>query len=154
MSYQSFTLPRVVAAFSLTIRQAADDFAGIAPAEPSDWLRTTLRYQTPLVMGKTSEKGRSEFLVAPILVEVREKKEGRIALFSGVKFDVDRKAGLYGYCDNEGAGKPLETVYGAVTDGTRWRFLRLVGKDVSLDLREYTLTELPQILGILAHMVS
>ena len=198
MAYESFTLSLVEERFDLTLIQTEDGYGHLTPIPPSDWLRTTLRFQSSLVVGKTSEKARSEFLVAPVLVEVREVKGRTVALFSGIKFDVDRKVGLFGYCDfmfsrdaivdevkapvlmlaeakredlnagvaqclaemvaaqrfNERKNKPIETVYGAVTGGTRWRFLSLTGKTVSIDLREYGIAELPRLLGILVHMVS
>ena len=124
--------------------------------------------------------------------------DDQIVVFSGVKFDVDKKAGLFGYCnfllardpmvddirapvvavaeakkEDLNAGLPqcvaemlaaqkfnaahetdVPTVYGAVTDGNRWRFLRLTGLTVSIDIREYPLAELAAILGIVTMMVS
>ena len=198
MAYESFTLPQVEAKFELSIAQTRDAYAQISPIAPSEWLQTTLRIQSPLVVGRTSEKGRSEFMVAPVLVEVREIKDESIGLFSGVKFDVDKAAGLHGYCDfilsrdalldvirapilfvteakkedlnagiaqciaemvaaerfNAAENKPIETIYGAVTDGNRWRFLSLKQKTVTIDLREWGIAELPHILGILVFMVS
>ncbi len=47
------------------------------------------------------------------------------------------------------------TIYGAVTIGTVWRFLRLEGQTVYLDLSEYYLkTDLEKILGILLHALG
>ncbi len=50
--------------------------------------------------------------------------------------------------------KTVGIIYGTVTDGTRWRFLELEGNAITIDLREYTIPELPNILGILAFMAS
>jgi hypothetical protein len=55
---------------------------------------------------------------------------------------------------NEKREKPVETTYGVVTTGSIWRFLSLTGLVVQADLREYYLSELDKILGILVHMVS
>ena len=55
---------------------------------------------------------------------------------------------------NAAENKPLDTIYGAVTDGNRWRFLKLANKTVTIDLREWGIAELPHILGILVFMVS
>ncbi len=41
-------------------------------------------------------------------------------------------------------------VYGGVTTGTEWKFLRLNGQQCDIDQRVYFIVELPQILGILA----
>jgi len=99
MAYESFTLEQLTQRFALTVAQSDNAYAGIAPIEPTDLLTRVLERQRPLLVGKTSEKARAEFLVAPILVEVREIRRHEIAVFSGVKFDVDKKADLFGYCD-------------------------------------------------------
>lgn len=41
-----------------------------------------------------------------------------------------------------------------LTSGTDWRFLKLEGMQAILDLREYPITELESILGILVYMAS
>jgi hypothetical protein len=40
-------------------------------------------------------------------------------------------------------------VYGAITSGTVWQFLELESQTVVLDLKEYSIENLPKILGIL-----
>jgi len=198
MAYESFTLEQLKEKFALSIVQTKDDYAAVLPIPASQTLQTVLARGLPLLSGKTSEKARSEFVVAPVLLEVRDIVGEKIAVFSGIKFDVDRKAGLFGYCDflvsrdplihsvqapvvaiaeakkedlnagipqcvaemvaaqrfNEQRKKALEKIYGVVTDGSRWQFLRLIGTTISIDLREYSIIELPQILGILVYMVS
>ncbi len=49
---------------------------------------------------------------------------------------------------NQKLNHPLNIVFGSVTDGNSWQFLKLENKVVSIDSRVYTLTELPIILGI------
>jgi hypothetical protein len=44
-------------------------------------------------------------------------------------------------------------VRGAVTTGGAWKFLRLVGSELTLDVPEYFIAELGRIMGILAHIV-
>ena len=46
-----------------------------------------------------SEKARSEFIVAPILLAVRELSGERIAILSGQRLDVDPDRRLQGECD-------------------------------------------------------
>jgi hypothetical protein len=53
----------------------------------------------PVVLGRGREKARSEMLVTPVLLEVREILKHKISLFSGIEFNIDRKLGLAGYCD-------------------------------------------------------
>ena len=43
-----------------------------------------------------------------------------------------------------------QTVYGAVTTGEIWKFMYLEGPLLSVDLSEYYITQLPEILGVLA----
>jgi activator of 2-hydroxyglutaryl-CoA dehydratase len=51
---------------------------------------------------------------------------------------------------NEREENEILTVYGTVTSGTNWKFLKLKGKVVEIDLVEYYLTDVNKILGILA----
>lgn len=46
-------------------------------------------------------------------------------------------------------GKELEMLYGVVTTGSNWRFLKLSGHNAWIDFPEYTLSELGKILAIL-----
>ncbi len=43
----------------------------------------------------------------------------------------------------------IPAIYGVVTTGTNWKFLRLIDRQVEIDLKEYYLSEIDQILGIL-----
>lgn len=51
---------------------------------------------------------------------------------------------------NARKGQEQQVVYGAVSTGTTWRFLMLEKQLVKIDLNEYLITQLNQILGILA----
>jgi hypothetical protein len=50
---------------------------------------------------------------------------------------------------NETKGNQISTIYGVITTGTNWRFLRLNGKTIDIDLNEYFISQLGKILGIL-----
>ena len=50
---------------------------------------------------------------------------------------------------NQREQNPIATIYGVVTTGTIWKFLRLTDHQVEIDLTEYYLSEIDQILGIL-----
>lgn len=52
------------------------------------------------------------------------------------------------------AGNGIESVLGVVTTGTAWQFLRLTGSCLAIDLREYSIERVGQILGILASGVG
>lgn len=51
---------------------------------------------------------------------------------------------------NEREGNEISAIYGAVTTGTTWKFLKLIGQVIEIDLSEYYLTNVNKILGILA----
>jgi len=51
---------------------------------------------------------------------------------------------------NQREQNPITTIYGVVTMGTNWKFLRLTDHQIEIDLREYYLSEIDQILGILS----
>ena len=55
---------------------------------------------------------------------------------------------------NADAGNDIRCVYGAITSGTEWLFLKLEGQTLSIDLGTYHISQCDKILGILASMVS
>ena len=55
---------------------------------------------------------------------------------------------------NEREGNKIKTIYGAVTIGTIWQFLKLEGQLVSIDLSEYYIRDLKKILGILSSAIQ
>lgn len=198
MAYNRFTLPEVEAQFELTIERDTPLFPQPPLAAPSAFLRMTLERYLPLALDMQTEKARSEFIIAPILMEVVEQKHRQVSLHSGVDFTVDRKLGLSGFCDylfsrspertevvapvlavveakredipsgmgqclaelvaaqrfNERQGKPVRVLYGCVTTGDRWRFLRLEGTQATIDTTEYPVEALEKVLGILLELVS
>jgi hypothetical protein len=99
MAYSDFTLATVQATFDLTIEERRRLFTEIDQVQPSERLLTDLNENKPLAIAINSEKARSEFLIAPILAEVRRRASGQASLFSGVEFAVVPEQGLKGYCD-------------------------------------------------------
>jgi hypothetical protein len=55
---------------------------------------------------------------------------------------------------NERRGRELPAVYGAVTTGNNWKFLRLVGESAAIDLAEYHIKEVGRVVGILTSMLQ
>lgn len=51
---------------------------------------------------------------------------------------------------NEQEANYIKEIYGIVTSGTVWKFLKLTANNIWIDLTEYYLGDLAQILGILA----
>lgn len=53
---------------------------------------------------------------------------------------------------NQREGQAIEAIYGAVTTGEIWKFLKLMGTTASIDLTDYYISpHLNKILGILTH---
>jgi hypothetical protein len=193
MAYSDFELKTAVQAFGLTESRNIDLFAKVDPVEPGEFLRVWLNEFAPVALGVNSEKARSEFIIAPMLAEVKLKVGPSVNVLPGVTFDVDKSKGLNGSCDfliarspeiyyvqgpvlavveakkedlvgalgqcaaemvavqtfNEREKTPLPAVYGCVTSGSIWRFLKLHGTTLLIDQPEYYLRDAPKILGIL-----
>lgn len=88
------------------------------------------------------------YIKAPVIMLVEAKKE-------------DLKPAL-GQClaemvaaqrFNLSKGQAIETIYGVVTSGTVWRFLQLTGQVVSIDLTDYPLLPVDNVLGVLVWML-
>ena len=167
------------------------------PALPlrEDFL-TTLTEGATVALAINTEKAKSEFIIAPLLLELRRLLGGAMGLFSGVEFDVDVDKGLNGFCDfiltrttrqfiltaplvaiveskndnlrnglgqciaamyaaelyNQRSDSNITSVYGVVTTGSAWKFLRLTQSELTLDLKEYYIDNAGKILGVLKHI--
>ncbi len=89
------------------------------------------------------------FIKSPIITIVEAKNE-------------NIKAGL-GQCAsemvaaqlfNERENNNFKTIYGIVTTGTNWQFLKLAEKILYIELKEYYIDNIEQIMGILLNMVN
>jgi len=86
------------------------------------------------------------FIKAPAIAIVEAKKED---INAGLGQCVAEMLGARLF--NEREGNPINKIYGAVTTGDRWKFLKLEGQIIEIDLREYFLNNVNKILGILAN---
>ena len=96
MAYSDFTLEMV----NRLLGVATVGEKLVASAQPPPvpaWLVETLERGTQLAT--LSEKSRSEFIVAPILLASRDLSPVPLAIFSGQRLDVDPSRGLVGECD-------------------------------------------------------
>ncbi|MCL6755054.1 hypothetical protein KBT16_30410 [Nostoc sp. CCCryo 231-06] len=89
MAYSDFSLVKVRDAFSLTLSETRNLFLTVDGVQPSDLLKRLLDENLTLATAINSEKARSEFLIAPILSEVRRQLNYQISLFSGTEFNID-----------------------------------------------------------------
>ncbi|MCB1190176.1 MAG: hypothetical protein H7A23_07120 [Leptospiraceae bacterium] len=97
MAYSDFKIEEIKIRFKIKIIEKSNLITS-KPVVPSDWLKETLRRNSPLASAINTEKARSEFLIAPILSELKEICP-YISLFSGTEFNVDPIQGLNGVCD-------------------------------------------------------
>ncbi|CAK0774699.1 Type I restriction enzyme R protein N terminal domain protein [Gammaproteobacteria bacterium] len=98
MAYSDFSLAKVKKDFEL-VEQTGHLFQQVGTLEASPWLKETFAVSIPLALSSSSEKARSEFIVAPILLEIEKRNPGEFAIFSGERLDVDEEKGLKGECD-------------------------------------------------------
>ena len=89
------------------------------------------------------------FVSAPVMMLVEAKKEDIIAGLGQCVAEM-----VAAQIFNEREGNEISVIYGTVTSGTNWKFLKLEGKVVEIDLVEYYLTDVNKILGILASGVG
>jgi hypothetical protein len=197
MAFREFSLPQVQQGLGLTIRDANLSGAA-APFPVRDSFADFVRDGVALATANGTEKARSEFIIAPVLVELRRSLHDTFHLFSGLEWEVDADRGLNGYCDflitkgesqhilgtpfvavvetksdsirsglgqciaamyaaqlaNQQAKTSLAQVHGVVSTGSTWKFLRLEGNAVTIDIPEYYIDNLPKIMGILREIVQ
>jgi hypothetical protein len=193
MSYSDFTIDDLKKKFQLEWIEDQRLFSQIPDYTVPNELRIWLEKFLPLALAIDTEKARSEFIVAPILAELKFNLKD-ISLFSGIEFNVDKTLGLNGRCDfiisqskeqyqltapilvmveakndNIKSGIPqcgsemvaaqrfnveqqneIETVYGCVSTGTNWRFLKLTATQFYIDTIEYYIQNPEKIMAILA----
>jgi hypothetical protein len=99
MAYSDFTLAKARESFNLILEEDRNLFSDVEAISPSALLQTILEEYLTLAIAINSEKSRSEFIIAPVLGEVRRLSKHQISLFSGKEFNVDSAKGLTGYCD-------------------------------------------------------
>jgi len=89
------------------------------------------------------------YITAPIIMLV-EAKNDRIK--SGLPQCLAEMIAAQQFNTHKGNG--IETVYGVVSTGSLWRFLRLTAQEGAIDRDEYYLRDTQQIFGILASMIG
>ncbi len=103
MAYSDFTLKKVKQDFRLILVEQPSFLPDIEPIAPSSHLAQFLDKYLPLALAVNTEKARSELLICPILLEVKEVVDETlnqtISLFSGTNFTVGSTSGLNSVCD-------------------------------------------------------
>lgn len=198
MAYSDFDLRKAQRDLDIIILEG-NFLDEVPPIAPDQRLRDILEENLPLALARGKGKGRSEWIINPVLMGVRRSLNQQISLFSGDELNVDPSRGLNGYVDfilsrsprllviqapivtiveakkddltgglgqcsaemvgaqlfNQNEGNVIDTIYGSVTTGTLWKFLKLEGQTVTVELMEFPLTAVEMvgtILGILVWM--
>lgn len=99
MSYSEFSLAELQSRFAIALTENQSLYQDISSAALSDMFAQLLAYYVPLATAIDTEKARSEFIIAPLLAEVRRMLREQISIFSGIDFPVDASMGLKGICD-------------------------------------------------------
>jgi len=86
------------------------------------------------------------FISAPVLVAVEAKRD---SIPDGLGQCAAEMVAAQRF--NQKAGKPIDPIYGCVTTGANWKFLRLASQHLDIDIDEYSITQPNHILGVLMH---
>ena len=98
MAFRDFSFPDVIQNLDLTYSEV-DLFGAVPPHELTAEFVERLHAGVELGLMVHTEKARSEFIIAPVLMEFRRIMAKAFGLFSGVEFNVDASRGLNGFCD-------------------------------------------------------
>ncbi|MEH2029588.1 MAG: hypothetical protein V7K67_07920 [Nostoc sp.] len=88
-------------------------------------------------------------LNAPVVTIVEAKKENINAGLGQCVAEM-----LAAKLFNEREGNNIQTIYGTVTTGTNWKFLKLIGQVIEIDLSEYYINNIGKIIGILSNILT
>lgn len=189
MRYSEFTLDLIEE--KLGVRNRVEVlFKNIEPLQASQKLKEDLSEVEGLAI--RSEKAKSEWIVVPILKEIRRTNHNFFKIYSGDNLNVDKEKGLVGECDfiltldtksfninypiiqiveakkndvelgipqcaaqmigadlfNEKKGVNIARIYGCVTTGDEWLFMKYEDENLIIDQKKYYLSELGELLGI------
>ncbi len=144
-----------------------------------------------------SEKAKSEMIVAPILIELRNRNDKYFTFFSGDSLNVDEENDLNGECDfilakdtgsfdlsfpimqiveakrndveigipqcaaqmlgakifNEQNDINLDFIYGCVTTGDDWLFMKLTD-ELHINTKKYYLGNIEELLGVFQIIIN
>ncbi len=193
--YSSFSFKAVKKQFGLkSVRGII--FDNLTPIEPSTWLLDALERSSRMAV--VSEKSRSEWIVSPIMMEIKYRNVDKMNILSGENMDASKEQSLTGECDfifvkdpdtfnveslifclveaekndlisgigqctaqmlgarmlNEQDDVDFPIIYGCVTTGTDWQFLKLENQLVTIERSLKYINELPYLLGTFQRIVD
>jgi hypothetical protein len=92
-------------------------------------------------------------LKTPVVMLVEAKKENLNAGLGQCIAEM-LAARIYNEREQEQFMNHNEPIFGVVTSGTNWKFLKLQEQQISIDLDEYYLSNIGKILGILTNCIT
>ena len=193
--YSSFSFTGVKKQFGLKSVKGVI-FDNLEPIEPSSWLVDSLARTSGMAI--VSEKSRSEWIVSPIMVEVKYRNKDKMNILSGENMSVSKDVSLTGECDfifikdpyaftveslifclveaerhdligglgqcaaqmvgarmlNEQEGVNYPVIYGCVTTGSDWQFLKFENQLITIENNLKYINELPYLLGTFQRIVD
>jgi hypothetical protein len=99
MAYSDFTVRRIKQEFGIQTQEGGRFLPPTADVAPSQMLQSILENYVPWAIAVGSEKAKSEMIVAPVLLELKQILHSPVSVFSGRDFTVDASVGLNGICD-------------------------------------------------------
>jgi hypothetical protein len=101
MAFRDFSYPSVLAKLGLT-DQRADLSSAASPLPVRAEFPAFLQEGLAIAVGEVgvcTEKAKSEFIIAPLLIELRRSMGRRFSVFAGMELNVNKGRGLNGACD-------------------------------------------------------
>lgn len=195
MPYSKFTLDIIEKKFGIK-NQVVHLFDTIEEIKISEWLEKSLEIAQELPI--KSEKAKSESIIFPILVELRNINHKFFTIHSGDTLIADEKQELEGECDfilakdtntfninfpifqileakkndtdtgvgqcaaqmlgakifNQNKGIKLKIIYGCVTTGKDWLFMKLENNTIFIDKKIYSLEKINLLLGVFQNIMN
>src|SRR5437763_9412103 len=88
MAFRDFSFPQVEQDLGLHLLDA-DLFSSVPPYPVREVILEVVQEGVQLALANSTEKAKSEFIIAPVLLDLRRLAGGKIALFSGLEWEVD-----------------------------------------------------------------
>ena len=193
--YSSFSFKTVKKQFGLKSVKGII-FDDLMPIQPSNWLLDALEMSSKMAI--VSEKSRSEWIVSPIMMDIKRRNVDKMNILSGENMDASKEQSLTGECDfifvkdpdtfnveslifclveaerhdligglgqctaqmvgarilNEQDNVDFPAIYGCVTTGSDWQFLKLENLVVTIERNLKYINELPYLLGTFQRIID
>src|SRR3984893_16278345 len=98
MAFRHFSFPNVLEKLGLTV-QEAEFSTGTSPLPVRDEFVAFFQESLAIAtgdLGVCTEKAKSEFIIAPLLVQLRRFMDRQFCIFSGMELNVNKGRGLNG----------------------------------------------------------